>query len=101
MQQTTASLIEVRWYQVNCQINDRFDDELSDYFNYFPQYLGYSFAIDTNEDIGEAKTYIKELLKKYGQPLVSISTDKKISKTDSARIWTRERIESSIRRGYL
>ena len=76
---------------VDCERNDIVDIKCGG-----PHILGYDFYVE-DENVNELIEFIKEMLKKYKQPLMRISTIKNVTCT---KTWDKENIEKCIKEGY-
>ena len=76
---------------VDCEENDIVDIRCGG-----PRILGYDFYVE-DEEVKDLVKFIKEMLKKYNQPLMKIQT---ISNVTSFYVWNKENIEKCIKEGY-
>lgn len=76
---------------VDCEENDIIDIKCGG-----PRILGYDFYVE-DEKADELVDFIKEMLKKYKQPLMGIS---KIPNVTCTKAWDKEDIEKCIKEGY-
>lgn len=81
-------------YSVSCEHNDSVDIRCGG-----PAMLGYDFGVSPDENEEDIKKFLKETVKKYHQPFISVSTYKQ-KNFPVKHLWTKERMEACIKKGY-
>lgn len=76
---------------IDCEENDIVDIKCGG-----PRILGYDFYVE-DENVDDMIIFIKEMLKKYNQPLMDIKT---ILDVTCTYVWNKENIEKCIKEGY-
>lgn len=81
-------------YSVSCEENDPVDIHCGG-----PCTLGYDFGVSPDEDMKDIKIFLEQTIKKYEQPLMSIST---YTQKDFPvkYLCTKDKMESCIKKGY-
>ena len=94
MKTKTIEVCTATVYDVSCEYNDSVDVRAGG-----PATLGYAFGVSPDEDEESVKEFLRKTVKKYGQPLMGISTSKQ-EDFPVKHLWTRERMEDCISKGY-
>ena len=76
---------------VDCEENNIIDIKCGG-----PRILGYDFFVE-DEKVDDLIVFIKETLRKYHQPLMSIRTIQDVKCSDT---WDKDMIEQCIKEGY-
>lgn len=93
-----AILYECKKITVDCKVNPMWKDEIK--FAYNPvRILGYDFYVK-KEETRDMIEFIKKMLKKYKQPLMSIHLNGEMLEREEKHIGTKEQIEEIIKKGY-
>lgn len=99
MKKIKREFVKVKKIVVDCEYNPyyEFDCKMCSNPN---RILGYDFYIDCDLDIKECIEFIKEKLNQYKQPLMNISVNRKLEEIEEKDLWTKDKIEKCIKKGY-
>ncbi len=88
---TKIKLCDAVRIDVHCERNNEEDISFGG-----PIMLGYTFYVSKNEDISDIKNFIRECIKKYNRPFITMQLSIK-SNLNVRYLNTKEQIEESIR----
>ena len=74
--------------EIDCKQNDWDDIRYGG-----PHFLGFEFVVDSSENDKDLEKFLREKLKKYGNPCLSIN----IYDMEEPKVWTREEMEECIK----
>lgn len=94
MNTKTIEVCEAVVYNISCEYNDSVDIRAGG-----PTMLGYNFGVSPDEDEEDTKEFLRMTVRKYHQPLMSVSTSRQ-KDFPVKHLWTRDMMEDCIRRGY-
>lgn len=94
MKTKVIKVCDANVFSVSCEPNDSVDIRCGG-----PAVLGYDFGVSPDENKEDIKKFLQVTIKKYHQPLngISVSKQKDFPIKD---LWTKERMEECIKRGY-
>jgi len=94
MEKKTIEVCEANVFSVSCEHNDSVDIRCGG-----PAILGYDFGVSPDEDKDDIIKFLKETVKKHHQPCMGVSVNKQ-KNFPVEHLWTKEKMETCIKRGY-